>query len=174
LGGAVVDILIDERPLREFVRDAELGCAAAEGHPELAGKYEGLPSEVLATDLLVGRPSGIWAVLEAAQGAGRIPLLVCECGEAGCWPLMTTLEITNESVFWRDFRQPHRRSWDYKKLGPFTFARTQYPRGARPRPIRACLSVPAASGDAARPYVHYSLWERLAPGLRTSDQMTCR
>jgi hypothetical protein len=123
---AIIDIFIDERPLRDFARDAELGWAAAEGHPELAGKYDGLPSEVLATDLLVGRPSGIWAVLEAAQSAGRVPLLVCECGEAGCWPLMATLEITNESVVWRNFRQPHRASWDYKKLGPFTFARTQY------------------------------------------------
>jgi hypothetical protein len=125
-GKNVVDILIDGRPLRDFVREAESESATKEGHADLAGKYGGLPWGIIATDLLLGRADGVWAVLEASQGPHRVPLLLCECGEPGCWPLMATIEMADDRVTWRDFRQPHREGWDYSKLGPFSFNRAQY------------------------------------------------
>ena len=122
----VVEVLIDGRSLGDVVRDAESKSASEEGHPDLAGKYDGLPWELVATDLLLGEAHGIWAVLEASQAPHRVPLLLCECGEPGCWPLVATIEVREDRVIWRDFRQPHRKQWDYSKLGPFSFDRSQY------------------------------------------------
>jgi len=76
----------------------------------------------------MGEAFGIWGVLERAQAKHRVPLLVCDCGEPGCWPLMATVEVTDHEVVWRDFRQPHREKWDYTALGPFTFDRAEYAR----------------------------------------------
>ncbi len=120
-----VEILLDGTLLTDYVRDAELASATKDGQPQLAGKYGGLPWKVIATDLLLGEASGIWKLLEANQGK-RVPLLLCECGEPGCWPLMATIEVSAEHVTWSDFRQPHRKGWDHSKLGPFTFDRAQY------------------------------------------------
>jgi hypothetical protein len=122
----IVDIVINGRPLLELVRDAELADASAEGHPELAGKYVGLPAEVLASALFEGQATEVWAVLEASQRSNRVPLLICECGEPGCWPLMVTVTFGVEAVTWHDFRQPYRDDWQYEKLGPFEFGRAQY------------------------------------------------
>lgn len=120
-----VEIVIDGKPLMDYVRDAESASATKEGHPNLAGKYSGLPWEVIPTDLPLGQATGIWRVLEASQGE-RVPVLVCDCGEPGCWPLMATIEITADRVTWSDFRQPHRRDWDHSRLGPFSFDKAQY------------------------------------------------
>lgn len=120
-----VEILIDGKLLTDNVRDAESESATKEGHPDLAGKYSGLPWEVIPTDLLLGQATGIWRVLEANQGE-RVPVLICDCGEPGCWPLVATIEVTDDRVTWSDFRQPHRKHWDHSRLGPFSFDRTQY------------------------------------------------
>lgn len=125
-GGQVIDLLIDDHHLRDLVRYVELPSATTDGQADIAGKYESLPGEVLTTGLFEGQAAGIWAVLEAHQSRGRVPLLVCECGEAGCWPLMATVDVTGDTVIWRDFRQPHRKGWSYGGLGPFTFERSQY------------------------------------------------
>lgn len=125
-GSELLEIRVDGRPLVELVREAEAECASQEGHPDLAGKYAGLPWETLATNLLLGEVSGIWGVLEANQPQGRVPLLICDCGEPGCWPLMASVDVTLDRVTWRDFRQPHRPHWVYKKLGPFSFDLSQY------------------------------------------------
>jgi len=39
-----LDIRVDDRDLLEYVREAEQPFATAEGHPNLAGKYEALPA----------------------------------------------------------------------------------------------------------------------------------
>jgi hypothetical protein len=121
-----VEVLVDGKLLTELVREAESESAAQEGHPDLAGKYGGLPWTILSTRLWLGEATGIWSVLESEKDTQRVPLLLCECGEPGCWPLMATIEITADHVTWHDFRQPHRKNWDYSKLGPFSFEVTQY------------------------------------------------
>lgn len=121
-----VEILVDGELLTDLVRDTESESAAKEGRPDLAGKYGGLPWENVATNLLLGEADGIWGVLEHEQGPHRVPLLLCDCGEPGCWPLLASIEVTADHVTWRDFRQPHRPNWDYSRLGPFSFDKTQY------------------------------------------------
>jgi hypothetical protein len=121
-----VEILVDGTPLVDLVRKAESESAAEEGHPNLAGKYAGLPWETLATNLLLGEATGVWSVLEGNQSPGRAPLLLCECGEPGCWPLIASIDVTPDRVTWRNFRQPYRPKWDHSNLGPFSFDRAQY------------------------------------------------
>jgi hypothetical protein len=120
-----VEILVDGRLLTDHVRDAESESATREGNPDLAGKYGGLPWETIPTGLLLGEATGIWRVLETDQG-DRVPVLICECREPGCWPLMATIEVTADRVTWSDFRQPYRKHWDHSTLGPFSFDKSQY------------------------------------------------
>lgn len=57
---------------------------------------------------------------------GKVWLLGCECGEAGCWPLEATINATPDVVTWSGFRQPHRPDRDYTGVGPFRFSAEQY------------------------------------------------
>ncbi len=56
----------------------------------------------------------------------KVPLLGCECGEWGCWPLLATVEDRGDKVSWSSFEQPHRPERDYSGFGPFTFSRSPY------------------------------------------------
>ncbi len=54
-------------------------------------------------------------------------LLVCECGEWGCWPLRARVTRKGDHVVWSDFEQPRRRGkWSYDGFGPFVFDAVQY------------------------------------------------
>jgi hypothetical protein len=57
---------------------------------------------------------------------GEIAVLGCKCGEVGCWPLACTVIADGDTITWRRFRQPHRRSWTYEGFGPFVFRRVEY------------------------------------------------
>jgi len=56
----------------------------------------------------------------------KTPVLGCECGEWGCWPLMAGITVTPDHVAWDSFEQPHRTTRDYWGFGPFQFDRRQY------------------------------------------------
>lgn len=56
----------------------------------------------------------------------KTPVLGCECGEWGCWPLMAHIIVTADSVTWDSIEQPHRKTRDYTAFGPFRFDRRQY------------------------------------------------
>ncbi|MEV7525419.1 hypothetical protein [Streptomyces sp. NPDC091371] len=56
----------------------------------------------------------------------KTPLLGCECGEWGCWPLMARITVTADLVVWDSFEQPYRTTRDYTEFGPFRFDRHQY------------------------------------------------
>jgi len=56
-------------------------------------------------------------------------LLGCKgCGDVGCWPIVCSIAADDVVVTWKDFRQPHRPTWDYSGFGPFTFDRAAYER----------------------------------------------
>jgi hypothetical protein len=38
----------------------------------------------------------------------KTPVLGCECGEWGCWPLMARITATTDLVIWDCFEQQHR------------------------------------------------------------------
>lgn len=56
----------------------------------------------------------------------KTAVLACECGEVGCWPLMTRITPTGNLVIWDGFEQIHRPTRDYTAFGPFLFDRAQY------------------------------------------------
>jgi hypothetical protein len=115
LDAEVVRILIDGIDLIDLVRPIELPFARAEGHPEIAGGYDGLPPRD-------------WVELpERYDDDDRAALLGCaSCGEPGCWPLRARVKASGDSVIWSDFQQPHRPEWSYASFGPFVFNRAQY------------------------------------------------
>jgi len=61
-------------------------------------------------------------------------LMVCDgCEEAGCWPLMVTIEETETEVIWSNFHNWHRSEpnknglfWDYSVFPVFRFDKIQY------------------------------------------------
>lgn len=56
----------------------------------------------------------------------KTPVLACNCGELGCWPLLTRISLTGDIVVWDCFEQPYRPARDYGAFGPFLFDRNQY------------------------------------------------
>ena len=91
---------------------------------EVPGSYGGLIPEYFefgsATDHYFATEK---AFLSSDQ---KIPLLGCECGEWGCWPLLARVVVDVETVTWTDFEQPHRADRDYSAFGPFIFRRSSY------------------------------------------------
>jgi len=63
---------------------------------------------------------------ESVVADGKSPVLGCECGEWGCWPLLARVVVDQDAVTWTDFEQPHRRDRDYSGFGPFVFDRRAY------------------------------------------------
>ena len=111
-------ILIDGADLVTLVAQHEAPFAG-----DLAGKYGLLPAAAVLppSKHFLGRAE-VWY----ASGDGKPYLLLCDCGEPGCWPLEAEIELRSATVIWHRFRQPHRDQWSYESLGPFEFARTQY------------------------------------------------
>ncbi|MEV4077723.1 hypothetical protein [Nonomuraea fuscirosea] len=133
--GDLMEIVIDDVPLLELVREAELPFArqeqlerqpdfAPEPAPLLAGDYQsfsrarfGWPSRHY-----LGEP----AETACNQNDDEIMLLGCTCGIADCWALLARIEIDGAVVRWSGFRNNH-RDWDLTgRLGPFVFSRRQY------------------------------------------------
>lgn len=130
------DILVNGVRLVDLVRRAEMPFVLRESRerPEdfgpdedpadLAGDYTGLSADYLwpnrhFLDEPADKPSGI-------KADGETMLLTClGCGMPECWSLLARIELTEGTVRWSGFRNPH-RDWDLSAVGPFTFVRTQY------------------------------------------------
>lgn len=118
-----IQLLIDGRSLVDRLRDYEEPFARGESHRSLAGAYAGLQAEYTAKAHFLGAD---------ADEDGRTCLLICTCGEAGCWPMLARITLDADTVTWSDFLQPHRcedsvaGQWDYSAFGPFQFEREQY------------------------------------------------
>lgn len=118
----LVEILINGTSLVGLVKAHEQPLADAEGHPEIAGGYDGMS------------PSDLWSGddgLSNIAGSRTVQVLQCDgCHEPGCWPLMCRVEVREDRVIWSDFEQPHWDSgdgrWRYNTFGPFDFERSQY------------------------------------------------
>lgn len=103
----------------DLVRQAELPMAQLEGTPELAGRY----------GWCYGTRRFMAELMQRSENSGgAVALLICSCGEPGCWLLYAHIEVGATTVTWRDFRQSNRKSWDYAGLGPFHFDRSEYER----------------------------------------------
>lgn len=108
-------------PLPDLVHKIELPFACAEGKPDLAGSYVGLLRDEVCwpSRHYLGDPVLSWF------GDGDTVLLGCGCGDWGCWPFTTIVEVTEDTVTWSGYRTGH-RDWDYRKLRDIAFDRAQY------------------------------------------------
>lgn len=146
----VVQLIVDGRDLIERLREHEMPFALREEAPQIAGAYAGLDVESITPGHFLGQPEPMHACGENYE---RVALLECECGCAGCWPFAARIKVTNTTVRWSDFEQPHRRKdaaagwWDYSGFGPFEFARDAYQvelmkiRNARDLYLRSSLAA---------------------------------
>jgi hypothetical protein len=130
-GGGALRITLDGRDLSEVVGEHERRYAEAEGHPQIAGGYAGLDPRQLDGPISAHFLGGPGSHL-ACGPPEKTVLLICTCGEPGCWPLMASIEVRPDEVVWREFEQPHRRGrWSYESFGPFVFDRPQYEQALR-------------------------------------------
>lgn len=56
----------------------------------------------------------------------KVPVLGCECGEWGCWPLMVRISVNDGKVRWSEFGQGQRVAWDYGPFGTLVFEQASY------------------------------------------------
>ena len=126
---SVAAIYINRRSLLDLVREVELPFAGAEGHADIAGGYTWLWLRWIsdAHQHFYGIPEPNYCYHEKAS------ILECRaCGASGCWPFLVRIEVTDETVVWSLFEQPHRGKkskashWKYEGFGPFVFDRKQY------------------------------------------------
>jgi hypothetical protein len=125
---SLVEPVVDGRSFKNLLAEIEGPFAAAEGSPQLAGKYEGLWVNYVAPPSrhFLGEPSHPVYTVD-----GKTTILDCECGQPGCWPLLCNIAATADQVVWSDFEQPHRRgrheqrAWVYSAFGPFVFVRAE-------------------------------------------------
>lgn len=119
-----VEISIDGRPLLDLVRDAESRFG---GEP--AGSYAAAPLHYLG--LVAERRDGrlVHAGPGAFDGRKAVPLLVCTCGQAGCWSLEADIHVDEEAVRWSNFSSTlsqRLRGANYKSIEPLVFERKAY------------------------------------------------
>lgn len=117
-----VRIMIDGQDLIDLIRAVELPLAEQEGHPNIAGGYEGLSLSEVAP------PSRrFWGTSEENEGGDKVAVLTCaDCGEEMCWPFLVRIEVGENYVRWSEFEQPYRKSWSYEELGQFVFDKNKY------------------------------------------------
>ena len=78
----------------------------------------------------------------------RIQVLGCNCGDAGCWPLQTTIDILPTMVTWSDFSQPTVRSGNSPPSGRSRSAATHTRPPFTPPPDSSPRTRPTArAGD---------------------------
>jgi hypothetical protein len=53
-------------------------------------------------------------------------LMICSCGEEGCWPLAVSFNYTETEVVWSKFNNWHRSNWNYSVFPVFRFDKKQY------------------------------------------------
>ncbi|WP_432180886.1 hypothetical protein [Streptomyces sp. NBC_00063] len=118
-GGALVIVpRIDGAPLTELIDGFEI----ATGMQPAGDAYGGLIPEFFRFGPMLDHFFG-----QSTNAMGpKTPVLGCECGEWGCWPLMVRITTTADLVTWDAFEQPHRTTCDYTAFGPFHFDRRQY------------------------------------------------
>lgn len=108
---------VDGRPLSDLAAQFE----NANGY-EPSGGYAGLVLEHYNFGDLDSYLMG----MQTPWPGERVPLLGCQCGEWGCWPLVARVSRVADKVRWDAFAQPHRPDRDYGFFGPFIFSGDAY------------------------------------------------
>lgn len=117
-----IELLVDDRPLLELVREVE----AARGD-ERPGGYLALPASMTAwpSRQLLDEPADLDYVLaDDDPRRGKAVLLGCACGIIECAMVLARIELAADTVTWRDL-QSFGDDVPYP-IGPFVFERAAY------------------------------------------------
>jgi hypothetical protein len=129
IGSRAITPCIDGVPLTELIASFE----HERGYSDPAGGYGGLSHDFFdfgpADQYFQGHGPFF------PNDPGEIWVLGCACGEAGCWPLLCSVEMAGTHVRWESFRQPFRPARDYSGFGPFIFAKEKYETAVRSTPF---------------------------------------
>ena len=103
-----VVVAINGEPLLELIKRREQSFAAKDGQASIAGDYAYL-------SLIDFEELFLRAALEAdlAQDEQDVVLLGCPCGIWSCWYLALRIKFETETVKLYEFKNPHRRDWQY-------------------------------------------------------------
>lgn len=122
-GGALSVVpCIDGTPLTLLVTEFE----EANGYTDPAGGYGGIVPSYFNYGPLLPYFCGQASSEGISDKPGDIFVLGCQCGEVGCWPLITSVKSVKDGYEWSAFRQPHRPERSYDGLGSFVFEKVQY------------------------------------------------
>ena len=115
-----VDIFINGKNLINILKRIEIAQLKKDDPKDLAGSYAGLPPDkiFLPSKHFLGKQ------LKRYDRKNKTCVLVCLCGAAGCWPMVTKITITPKTVIWSNIKQAHSSEWRYKLK--FTYDRNQY------------------------------------------------
>jgi hypothetical protein len=124
IDGSAVSVTpcIDGRSLAELIAEFE----RSSGYTDPAGGYGGLVPANFNFGDFPRYFCGDAGNQRERDNDREIYVLSCECGELGCWPLMTAVTRVEAGYQWSTFRQPHRPQRNYEPFGPFVFDKKQY------------------------------------------------
>src|SRR5438105_4737287 len=127
-GGALsITPCIDGAPLTILIGEFE----KSSGYTDPAGGYGGLIPCYFNCGPLVRYFCGQAGNQGENDDDDEIYVLGCECGEVGCWPLVTSVTRVEGGYRWAAFKQPHRPQRNYDAFGPFVFEKGQYEEAVR-------------------------------------------
>ena len=127
-GGALsLTPCIDGTPLTTLISQFE----EANGYTDPAGGYAGIVPSEWGFGPLLPYFCGVRDHRGISDRPGDIFVLGCQCGEVGCWPLISSVSHEAGGYKWSGFNQPHRKERNYENFGPFEFEKGQYEAAVR-------------------------------------------
>ncbi len=122
-----IRIFIDGCDLIDMLKEFEKPFATREKAITIAGAYGGLPESVATRERFLGL-----ADRDYGDSEDKVAVLGCNCGWEGCWPFTVKITISDSTVIWSEFEQPHSETnsaqvqWNYDGFGPFEFDKEHY------------------------------------------------
>lgn len=109
-----VDIIINGVPLLDTIKQIEIEYCQQAGTPEIAGDYGHNTAEYMKKHLDE-------ALIPDTYSYNGVELYCCEsCGVGGCWSVRCTFREKDGFIEMKDFRQNHRKNWNYNLHYCFT------------------------------------------------------
>ena len=121
----VLDIYINGFNLIDILKEMELPFASIEGHPQLAGHYEGIPPLICLppSKHFWGQPS----MKEYDYKNGRVALYENKSsGIPGEWTITAQIDVDGEAVRWSALQHVQRPKWDYRPVNYWAFDLVAY------------------------------------------------
>ncbi|WP_415895190.1 hypothetical protein ACMXYQ_15310 [Neptuniibacter sp. PT34_22] len=109
--GHYCDILVDDQPLLDWVRDYESAFAGSISGAYICGFNQEMLQRACADSEILLTP------------------FVCNCGDIDCWQLNLTQSCYSDIVAWHNWNNPARSKqdgWDYRDFAPLNFSAEQY------------------------------------------------